>query len=124
MGKKYRLIGDNVNFSVGKKFQRSNEKQSQQYHWFASCAIIQNCGFSQYSDVSQGPVRGLDLTHIIPSESDIAALKTNYTCHIAKVAKDLIPALSFVATTDFRSEYPDIIQKKKWIHCTSCPTFK
>lgn len=124
MGKKYRLIGDNVNFRVGKKFQRSNEKQSQQYHWFASCAIIQNCEFSQYSDVSQGPVRGLDLTHIIPSESDIAALKTNYTCHIAKVAKDLIPALSFVATTDFRSEYPDIIQKKKWIHCTSCPTFK
>lgn len=111
-GKKYRLIGDNVNFRVGKKFQRSNEKQSQQYHWFASCAIIQNCEFSQYSDVPQGPVRGLDLTHILPSESDIAALKTNYTCHIAKVAKELIPALSFLATTDIRSEYPDIIQKK------------
>lgn len=99
-GKKYRLIGDNVNFRVGKKFQRSNEKQSQQYHWFASCAIIQNCEFSQYSDVPQGPVRGLDLTHILPSKTDIAALKTNYTCHIAKVAKELIPALSFLATTD------------------------
>lgn len=123
-GKKYRLIGDNVNFRVGKKFQRSNEKQSQQYHWFASCAIIQNCEFSQYSDVPQGPVRGLDLTHILPSESDIAALKTNYTCHIAKVAKELIPALSCLATTDIRPEYPDIIQKKNGSNSPSCPTFK
>lgn len=111
-GKRYRLIGDNVNFQVGKKFQRSNDKNNQQYHWFASCAVIQNCEFEQYSDASQGPVRELNMTHILPSDSDIAALKTNYSCHIAKVAQELIPALSFLTATDFRPEYPDIIQKK------------
>lgn len=85
-----------MNFLVGKKFQLSDKKQSQQYHWFASCAIIQKCEFSQYSDVPEGPVRGLDLTHILPSESDIAALKTNYTCHIAKVAKEFFQHCPFL----------------------------
>lgn len=46
-------IGDNVNFRVGKTFQRSNEKENQQYQWFASCAIIQNCEFSQYCENKQ-----------------------------------------------------------------------
>ena len=111
-GKRYRIIGDNVNFRVGKKFQRSNVKQSEQYHWFASCAIIQNATFEQYSDAPQGLVRELDMSHVLQSESDIAMLKANYSCQLAKVAKELIPALSFLTVSDIKPEYPDLVQKK------------
>jgi hypothetical protein len=69
-------------------------------------------GFRPYSNTSEGLVKNLNLTHVLPSDSDIAALKANYSCHITKVAQKIIPEFSLLTTTDIGPEYPDIIQKK------------
>lgn len=50
--KRFRIVGDNINFSVGVSHERKSEgKHSHMEHWFGSVAIIQNVSFEDRSDI-------------------------------------------------------------------------
>lgn len=51
-GNPFRLIGDNINISVGVKHERSNAKGTM-YNWFASAIVTQKKAFAELSDVPQ-----------------------------------------------------------------------
>lgn len=50
-GNPFRLIGDNINISVGVKHERN--AKGTMYNWFASAIVTQKKAFAELSDVPQ-----------------------------------------------------------------------
>lgn len=52
-GKRFRLVGDNINFKVSVTHERkSGNKSSHMEHWFGSIAIIQNVNFNERCNIA------------------------------------------------------------------------
>lgn len=114
-GHVYRLIGDNVNFQVGKKFKRSTENDKQFFHWFGSLAITQGNKFEHLSDSSQGNVRDLTNDAFIPTEDDKSLKKKCYANHLSKIAIEFFPAfkkLKHSVKNIIAPEYPEVVRYK------------
>jgi hypothetical protein len=112
-GHTYRLIGDNVNFQVGKKFKRSTESEKQMFHWFGSLAITQGSKFEHLPNDPQGNARDLTNDAFLPTENDKELLKKCYTNHLAKLAIDFFPAfkrLKHSIKNIITPECPDVVK--------------
>lgn len=84
-GKKFRLIGDNVNFMIDVSHQRETMK-SHMEHWFGSMAIIQHGDFSQLSTAKpQVPLLELEPTTFLPQEMDWENIKNCYIVIILEI---------------------------------------
>lgn len=51
-GKRFRIVGDNVNFHIDVAQERSVGKKAHIEHWFGSAAIIQNVSFNHLPNVT------------------------------------------------------------------------
>ena len=90
-GKRFRLVGDNINWKVGVHDQRL-DNTSKMMHAFGSAAIVQNIDFRHLSACS--PQRPYDETPVqafLPSVDDIEAIKHDYTILASRVAFEFIP---------------------------------
>lgn len=114
-GHVYRLIGDNVNFQVGKKFKRSTENDKQLFHWFGSLAITQGSNFEHLPDAPQGNARDLTNDAFLPTENDKELLKKCYVNHLSKIAIEFFPAfkkLKHSVKNIIAPEYPEVVKYK------------
>ena len=83
---RFRLVGDNINWSVGVHDQRLDHR-SRMFHAFGSAVLVQNVSFDYLSDVatqihySVAPVQ-----LFIPSVEEINAIKEEDVTIVTKVA--------------------------------------
>ncbi|CAG2245512.1 unnamed protein product [Mytilus edulis] len=88
---RFRIIGDNINWTVGVHDQRINNKQKMM-HAFGSAVIVQNLTFTNLDRVvpqqlySQTPVQ-----NFIPSEEDYNLITTDYIILMSRVVFEHIP---------------------------------
>ena len=88
---RFRLVGDNINWSVAVHDQRLDHR-SRMFHAFGSAVLVQNVSFDYLSDVapqihySVAPVQ-----LFIPSVEEINAIKEEYVTIVTKVAARHIP---------------------------------
>jgi len=100
-GKTIRLVGDNVNLSVGVRDERSN-RHGKMLNYFGSAVLIHKFQFPTAShDEPQRDYRALKPADLLPSTNDVECLIEDYvhmTMHIAvkhiayfSYLKDMIP---------------------------------
>jgi hypothetical protein len=100
-GKRIRLVGDNVNLTVGVRDERSN-RHGKQLNYFGSAALIHDLHFPAASHTTpQTDYHSLTPVDLLPSTQDINCLVYDYvhmTMHVAvkhiayfSYLKDLIP---------------------------------
>ena len=89
--KRFRLVGDNINWNVGVHDQRLDHR-SRMFHAFGSAVLVQNVSFDYLCDVapqihySVAPVQ-----LFIPSLEEISAIKEEYVAIVTKIAARHIP---------------------------------
>lgn len=66
-GKRFRIVGDNVNFMVTASHQRKGNTTHME-HWFASAAIVQNNSFDDLpSEAPQSPLLDICPQSFLPN---------------------------------------------------------
>lgn len=77
-GKRFRIVGDNVNFMVAASHQRKGNSTHME-HWFASAAIIQNNSFDHLPcNFPQMPLLDLSPQSFLPSDNDFKVITNDY----------------------------------------------
>lgn len=77
-GKRFRIVGDNVNFMVAASHQRKGNSTHME-HWFASAAIIQNNFFDHLPcNIPQMPLLDLSPQSFLPSDNDFKVITNDY----------------------------------------------
>ncbi|KAL3836462.1 hypothetical protein ACJMK2_021894 [Sinanodonta woodiana] len=76
-GQPFRIIGDNINVSVGVKHERTDH-HGVMLNWFGSAAILQTKSFDEMPHDIQGQAKDLQYYHFIPSDQDERRLKSDY----------------------------------------------
>ena len=88
---RFRIIGDNINWTVGVHDQRVDNR-GKMFHAFGSAVIVQNVDFSHLDDDRpQKHYEESTTQDFLPSEDDITQLKRDYTVLMARVALRHIP---------------------------------
>lgn len=89
--RRFRIVGDNINWSVGVDDQRL-DRRGHMDHAFGSLVIIQNMDFSHLPNMEpQCPYWESRFNSYVPSAEDMAEIKNDYTVLIARVAFQHIP---------------------------------
>ena len=89
--KRFRLVGDNINWSVGVHDQRRDHR-SRMFHAFGSTVLVQNVSFDHLCDVTpQMHCSVAPVQLFIPSLDEINAIKEEYVKIVTKVAARHIP---------------------------------
>lgn len=84
-GKKFQIVGDNVNFMVARSHQRKGNSSNME-HWFDSAAIIQNNTFSHIpADYAQSPFLDIPPKVFIPNEHDIQLISKDYVFIVLQI---------------------------------------
>lgn len=109
--KKFRIIGDNVNFHVGVAQVRQNiGKVDRMEHWFGSAAIIQNIDFSYLPDTSpQQDIRQLSCDQFIISDTELNEIVSDLSLLFGRIIVEHFPWLKFAksAVNEQTYEMPD-----------------
>lgn len=71
----FKIVGDNVDKTVHASFQRSDDNTTRSLHHFHLYAVKDRVDFSSLSDSPPPPPESIDYESLLPSESDIAAIK-------------------------------------------------
>ncbi|KAH3893353.1 hypothetical protein DPMN_017500 [Dreissena polymorpha] len=122
-GKKFRIVGDNINFHVGLTHERkSRENAAHMEHWFGSMAIIQNLSFSHLSHhTPRCDLRALPVSVFLLEEKDIQILKKNISQLISRVMTEFFPWMKFAKETANKpilgefAEFPEFRKKNQVI---------
>ena len=116
VGRRYRIVGDNINFQVGVKFERKGEKHKQMENWFGSAAVIQNIGFNRLpSHAPQRNIADMDWTEFLPSADDFKVLTKDYCRLVGRILVKFMPAFSpfkNVVNKPIKGELSDILTEK------------
>ncbi|KAK7100930.1 hypothetical protein V1264_023792 [Littorina saxatilis] len=95
-GRRFRLVGDNVDFKVDVSHQRlstTKEDKPTTEHWFASAAIVQEVDFNHLSDVKpREDLISLPTSSFIPQADDWAGLKEEFVTLIMQTLVEHLPA--------------------------------
>ena len=90
-GKKFRLVGDNINWTVGVHDQRQNNRGHMQ-HAFGSAEIVQNLKFDHLSNVyPQRNYFEIPVHSFIPSDDDLQHIRREDVILMSRVAFKHIP---------------------------------
>ena len=90
-GKKFRLVGDNINWTVGVHDQRQDNRGHMQ-HAFGSAAIVQNLKFDHLSNVyPQRNYFEIPVHSFIPSDDDLQHIRREDVILMSRVAFKHIP---------------------------------
>lgn len=98
-GKRLRIVGDNVNYAVGIRDQRSqdNGKTQHLHHAFSSIALIHDVDFAHLSsERPQKPWTDVNVQDLLMNQEDYQALRQDYINQIVTVAKKHIPYFKFL----------------------------
>ncbi|KAH3771970.1 hypothetical protein DPMN_173301 [Dreissena polymorpha] len=122
-GKKFRIVGDNINFHVGLTHERkSRGNAAHMEHWFGSMAIIQNLSFSHLSHhTPRCDLRALPVSVFLLEEKDIQILKKNISQLISRVMTEFFPWMKFAKETANKpilgefAEFPEFRRKNQVI---------
>ena len=75
VGWRYHIVGDNINFQVGVKFERKGEQHKHIGNWIGSAAINQNIDFNSLpSHAPQRNIVDMDWTEFLPSADDLRTI--------------------------------------------------
>ncbi|XP_062575477.1 uncharacterized protein LOC134237384 [Saccostrea cucullata] len=117
--KTIRIVGDNINWTVGVHDQRQDNRGHMQ-HAFGSAAIVQNISFDHLSNIY--PQRDFCSTPVqafLPSPEDNEVLTRDYTIISARVMLKHLPYFrqfrDIVPTYISQPTYPELQQKSKVI---------
>ena len=96
-GKRFRIVGDNVNFQVDVAQERKSlGKQTHMEHWFGSAAIIQNTDFSHLSNnTPQQDLRQMPCESFILSQEEMNHIVLDFTMFSAQILVEHFPWLKF-----------------------------
>lgn len=96
-GKRFRLVGDNINFHVSvAQTRKSVGKSGHMEHWFGSAAIIQNVEFHNLSDITpQCDLRQVPNTKFLLSEDELKEEVYHMSYLAAKIMVEHFPWLQF-----------------------------
>lgn len=90
-GKRFRIIGDNINWTVGVHDQRVDHR-SHMHHTFGSAILVQNIDFSTSPDVyPQKYVLETPCQEFIPSREDYSLYKRDYIVLMSRVVFRHLP---------------------------------
>ncbi|XP_053405511.1 uncharacterized protein LOC123528628 [Mercenaria mercenaria] len=96
-GKKFRIIGDNVNFHMGVAQARKNTgKVSHMEHWFGSAAIVQNVSFPDLPGTHpQHDLRYLPAATFMLDEHEWNGIMFKFSLIMTRILVDFFPWLKF-----------------------------
>ena len=90
-GRRFRIVGDNINWKVGVHDQRIDNKD-RFHHAFGSAILVQNTSFDHLRDIyPQKDYRTTSVQSFLPSEDDMLQTKRDYVTLISKVAFKFLP---------------------------------
>jgi hypothetical protein len=94
----FRLVGDNINFSVGVKYVRDGNSVSTK-DWFGSAAIIKPppVPLNATSSAPQGRVADLAIQQLLPSDAEKDLLKDCFIAQVCEVIKDHVAPMKYLA---------------------------
>ena len=110
-GKKFRIVGDNINFYVGVRDERKG-RHGKMMHYFGSAILVRDLAFPDL-DSTDGPqlqLHEITAAVLLPEASEIDSLIEDYAYLAMKVAAKKIPFFSFLGRelpthlTDIHSE--------------------
>ena len=93
-GRKFRIVGDNINFNVDTSHLKNigNGKKHME-HWFGSAAIVQNHNFHNLSPITPNiNLAQVSENMFIPNDDDTNALRDDYYILIMRVLTKFCPA--------------------------------
>ena len=97
---RFRIVGDNINWTHGVSEEREDHK-AKMMHAFGSLAIVQNVNFDHIPNIApQTPWRDMGPQDFIPTSCDWISVKDEYSILISRVAGKHIPALPFLVEYD------------------------
>jgi len=107
-GKKFRIVGDNVNFNIGvAQARKSLGKSGHMEHWFGSAAIIQNVDFTGLSDIApQQDLRHVPHTTFLLSNTEFAQEVSHMSHLAAQILVEHFPWLKFAKAAMNEVHYP------------------
>lgn len=83
----FKLVGDNIDKTV-KPRQMRVDSQAQSLHYFHTYAVKDRFDFSSFDDQPSLPsLEDIDVSSLLPSESDIKEMKGLFAIHVARVLK-------------------------------------
>ncbi|WAR28244.1 hypothetical protein MAR_013948 [Mya arenaria] len=94
-GKQIRLIGDNLNFTVGVKEETSSHHRHMQ-HRFTSTALISEHMYLSKPTTPQIDIRDISMDHLLITDIEFAELKTDICSIVADILSSFLPQLSFL----------------------------
>ncbi|XP_061184242.1 uncharacterized protein LOC133192263 [Saccostrea echinata] len=110
-GRRFRIVGDNINWKVGVHDQRIDNKDKF-HHAFGSAILVQNINFDHLSDIfPQREYKATALQTFLPSVDDMKKTKRDYAILIARVAIKFLPFFE-----QFESIIPRNISKPCSLH--------
>lgn len=100
--RRFRLVGDNINWSVGVDDERADRKGHME-HAFGSLIIVQNTSFDHLPNIAPVPqFTETDYNDYLPTSEDMAKIRKDYAILISRVAFEHIPYLK---------TFQDVVQK-------------
>ena len=96
-GKKFRIVGDNVNFHMGvAQARKSIGKIGHMEHWFGSAAIVQNLSFPDLPNAHpQHDLRQLPTGRFILDEQEWNGIMFDFSVIMTRILVDFFPWLKF-----------------------------
>lgn len=94
-GKRFRIVGDNINFKMGVSQERKSVgKVGHIQHWFGSAAIVQNVNFQAMdNDIPQCDLRLLPTETFIICEEELQEISNNFSVLSSRVLVEFFPWL-------------------------------
>ena len=109
-GKRFRIVGDNVNFHIDVAQERSVGKKAHIEHWFGSAAIIQHVSFNHLPNVTpQKDLREIACESFILTTDEMNLIVQDFTMHSAEILTEHFHWLEFAksAVTESVNELPE-----------------
>ncbi|KAH3820871.1 hypothetical protein DPMN_122620 [Dreissena polymorpha] len=118
-GKRFRLVGDNINFKMGVSQERKSVgKVGHIQHWFGSAAIVQNVNFQAMdNDIPQCDLRLLPTETFIICEEELQEISNNFSVLSSRVLVEFFPWLkpSTACVNEAIAVVPQDLKKKNTI---------